>query len=71
MSVSREQLEDALARINEVRAMLTELADDLEAEIKGRAAGELPRRIARDLEVVQRARALIAKLDRPPDLADH
>lgn len=47
------------ADIERLREALRECADDLEAEIKCRASGELPRRIARDLETVARARALL------------
>lgn len=35
-------------------------ADDLEAEIKARAIGELPRRIERDMDTVRRLRAALA-----------
>lgn len=48
-------------RIKELEAALREVADDLEAEIKARAGGELPRRVERDLEPVFRARDIIAK----------
>jgi len=54
---------DAILRIARahdalVRA-LEECADDLESEINARAAGELPRRISRDMEAVVRARAAL------------
>ena len=39
-----------------LREALRECADDLESEIKARADNELPRRIARDMETVTRAR---------------
>jgi hypothetical protein len=42
------------------RDLMRELADDLEWEIKTRSAGELPRRIERDMAPVRRARALLA-----------
>lgn len=46
----------------EVVDVLRSLADDLEAEIQSRANSELPRRITRDMEIVTRARCLLAKL---------
>jgi hypothetical protein len=46
-------------RVEELTAMVTELADDLESEIVARSPNELPRRIERDLEPVRRARALL------------
>jgi len=52
-------LEAALEREARLREALRECADDLEAEIKARASGELPRRIARDLDTVERARAAL------------
>lgn len=48
-----------LSLISQYRRMkeaLRECADDLENEIKARADNELPRRIARDMETVIRAR---------------
>lgn len=42
---------------------LEDCANDLEAEIKARAIGELPRRIERDLQPVVRARELIARAE--------
>jgi type IV secretory pathway VirJ component len=50
---------EAQARVAALEAGLRELADSLEEEIKGRADNELPRRIARDLEPVRAARALL------------
>ena len=50
-------------RIKELEAALREVADDLEAEIKARAGGDLPRRVERDLEPVFRARALLKEPD--------
>lgn len=47
----------------EIVGVIRELSDELEAEIQGRASGELPRRIARDMETVTRARSLLAKLE--------
>lgn len=50
-----------------LRSVLTECADDLEAEVNARAsAGELPRRIERDLEPVRKARALLAQSNKEP-----
>lgn len=46
-------------RVTELEAALREVADDLEAEIKARAGGDLPRRVERDLEPVSKARALL------------
>ena len=48
-------------RIKALEDALREAADDLEAEIKARAEGDLPRRVERDLEPVFRARATLAK----------
>ena len=53
------ELEAAIEREGRLREALRECADDLEAEIKARASGELPRRIARDLDTVERARAAL------------
>jgi hypothetical protein len=50
-----------IAAAPDLLALLKECADDLEAEIQARASGELPRRIARDMDTVVRARAAIAK----------
>ncbi len=51
-----------LAALGEAERALEECANDLEAEISARASGELPRRIARDLETVTRARAALSTL---------
>lgn len=50
-------------RVAELEDALREVADDLEAEIKARAEGDLPRRVKRDLEPVSRARALLKDLN--------
>lgn len=50
-----------IANAPELLAALRECTDDLEAEIKAREAGELPRRIARDMATVLRAREVISK----------
>jgi hypothetical protein len=50
------QLESENARLREILAMC---ADDLEEEIEARRAGELPRRIERDLHTVRLARAAL------------
>jgi len=50
-------------RIAELEAALREVAGDLEAEIKARAGGDLPRRVERDLEPVSKARALLKESD--------
>ena len=58
----RAELEAITTANAALRAALTECADDLEAEVNARAsAGELPRRIERDLEPVRKARALLAQ----------
>ena len=46
--------------LGQALTMLKECADELEAEIQGRAIGELPRRIKRDMETVERARNVLA-----------
>lgn len=46
-------------RLSEARGLLKECSDDLSAEIHARAPGELPRRIKRDLEIVELARAFL------------
>jgi len=46
---------------SELVEALRQVTDDLEAEIEGRRDGELPRRIERDLDIVRKARALLAK----------
>ncbi|MFN8996012.1 MAG: hypothetical protein ACK5X3_20425 [Pseudomonadota bacterium] len=62
-----EHLEDEIllleARVAELEAALREVAGDLEAEIKARAEGDLPRRVERDLEPVCKARALLKEPD--------
>ena len=50
----------ALAVIGRLCSMLDEIATDLENEIENRRPCELRRRIERDLDVVQRARALFS-----------
>jgi hypothetical protein len=55
----RAQASASQARVAALEAGLRELADSLEEEIKGRADNELPRRIARGLEPVRAARALL------------
>ena len=50
-------------RIKELEDALREVAGDLEAEIRARAGGDLPRRVERDLEPVFRARALLKEPD--------
>lgn len=66
LDVIQQEIEEAAqalttqaARIAELEGALRDCADDLEAEIKARAVGELPRRIARDLEPVLRARTAL------------
>jgi hypothetical protein len=59
MNALASALEAAIEREGRLREALRECADDLEAEIKARALGELPRRIARDLDTVERARAAL------------
>lgn len=56
-----QALTTLLAENKRLREALAECADDLEAEITARADGELPRRIARDMETVTRARAALNK----------
>jgi len=50
------------AALGEAERALKECADDLEAEINARSDNELPRRIARDMETVTRARAALSTL---------
>jgi hypothetical protein len=50
------ELEAENVRLREILAMC---ADDLEEEIEARRAGELPRRIERDLHTVRLARAAL------------
>jgi hypothetical protein len=52
---------EAAALIKDMLEALREVTDDLEAEIGARRAGELPRRIDRDMEIVHRSRTIIAK----------
>lgn len=55
------------AEVEALKSALSECADDLEAEVNARAsAGELPRRIERDLEPVRKARALLAQSNKEP-----
>lgn len=54
-----DELERLQKENGAMREALKECADDLEAEINARAAGELPRRIARDMAAVQRARTAL------------
>ena len=49
------------------RALVNALADDLESEIENRRAGDLPRRIERDLEVVRTARKRLAAAPAPKE----
>jgi len=60
-SADREEILEA--RVKELEAALREVAGDLEAEIKARAEGDLPRRVERDLEPVWKARALLKESD--------
>jgi hypothetical protein len=48
--------------IEELVEAAGEAADDLEAEIRARATGEVPRRIERDLETVSRLRSALARV---------
>lgn len=48
------------------REIVDELATDLSNEIESRMSTELPRRIERDLDVVRRARAMLAAAPSPP-----
>jgi hypothetical protein len=56
-----EECARLIAAAPELLELLRQVTDDLEAEIEGRRAGELPRRIERDLEVVRKARAAITR----------
>lgn len=49
--------------MDEVRDVITELADEIEAEVEARRGAVLPRITERDLEPVRRARALLTKLE--------
>lgn len=63
----RAELEALTTANAALRSVLTECADDLEAEVNARAsARELPRRIERDLEPVRKARALLAQSNKEP-----
>lgn len=64
----RERAQAAETELSALKALvgrmvegLEEVTDALEAEVKARAGGELPRRIARDLEPVVRARSLLSE----------
>ena len=50
-------------RIKALEGLLREGTDALEAEIQGRSANDLPRRIERDMEPVKKARALLKEAD--------
>jgi hypothetical protein len=50
-------------RVKALEGLLRECADALEAEVLGRSANDLPRRIERDMEPVKKARALIKEAD--------
>jgi hypothetical protein len=50
-------------RIGKLEGLLRECADALEAEVQGRSANDLPRRIERDMEPVKKARALLKEAD--------
>jgi len=58
---TRHRIEAARPVQSELVEALRQVTDDLEAEIEGRRDGELPRRIERDLDIVRKARALLAK----------
>lgn len=60
-----EVMVEVVHALREANGIMLEMASALEAEVQSRREGELPRRIARDLEVVEEARAFVKKLAEP------
>lgn len=60
-AIKQSAIDRLCADVEALRSVLTECADDLEAEVNARASGDLPHRIERDLDPVRKARALLAQ----------